>query len=206
MLDVALQVFTFLYLFLLAVAVGLLTQPFTMRATARSNRRGCGGARTRGGGGATGGAGAPLLDQEALWYDSLPLAPWQPPAVVFGIVWPVLYAALVVAGWLVLREGRVDALPWQAAVGLWLAQLLLNAAWTPMFYGLRSPPLGLGILILKLVAAGGLAYCTWAQDPATAASAPPTPTTITAFVLQLVYAAWIVFATTLNGYTVFAPH
>jgi benzodiazapine receptor len=182
LLSVVLQTFLFFLVFLLAAAVGLAGQPFTARVTRRSNRSGCGGRPTR-----------PVLEGEPqTWYDRLPLAPWQPPAFVFGLVWPLLYAALTVSVWLVLRDDRsADDELWSWGVGLWLAQLVLNALWTPLFYGAGRISAGLVILLVKVFVAAAVAWCFYGQS-------------IAAFVLQLVYGAWILFATSLNAYSVCA--
>ncbi|WP_205875577.1 TspO/MBR family protein [Mycobacterium camsae] len=59
---------------------------------------------------------------------------WAPPAWLFGPVWTTLYALMAVAAWLVWRSGPVGAT--RSALGAYAAQLALNAAWTPLFFGL----------------------------------------------------------------------
>lgn len=67
------------------------------------------------------------------WYDRLAKPSWTPPGAVFGPVWGVLYTLMATAAWLVWRRGgfRAAAVP----LGLYLAQLVLNVAWTTLFFG-----------------------------------------------------------------------
>lgn len=67
-------------------------------------------------------------------YQRLQQPSWAPPSWVFGPVWTVLYTMMAVAAWLVWRSG-----PWsqtRPALTAYGVQLVLNAAWTPLFFGL----------------------------------------------------------------------
>ena len=72
-----------------------------------------------------------------------PGRPAPPPGWLFGPVWTTLYVMIGAAAWLVWRRtgGRQ-----RGALRLWGWQLLVNAAWSPAFFGLHSPALGLFIL------------------------------------------------------------
>ncbi len=63
-------------------------------------------------------------------YAQLDRPAWAPPAWVFAPVWTVLYAAIAVAGWLVWRRVGLSTPLVPYAV-----QLVLNALWTPLFFG-----------------------------------------------------------------------
>jgi translocator protein len=69
---------------------------------------------------------------------------------------------------------------------LFLAQLVLNAAWTPLFFGLQRPGVAFAeILLLWLAIAATLAAFR--------------PVSRTAAWLLAPYLAWVTFAAVLNG-------
>lgn len=123
------------------------------------------------------------------WYEEADKVPWTPPGALFGPVWTVLYALMSVAAWLVWREReRTDV---RAPLALYVAQLVLNALWTPVFFG-AYPLIGVSalwiaaviiVLLDALVLATILAF--WRVRPAAGA-------------LLIPYLAWILYATTLN--------
>ena len=90
------------------------------------------------------------------WYPTLAKPSWTPPSWVFGPVWTVLYGMMALAAWLVwLRRGRR---PWGAAVVVFVVQLVLNAAWSPLFFGLHRP----GIAFVDIAALwAALAVTVW---------------------------------------------
>lgn len=71
------------------------------------------------------------------WYRRLSKPRFTPPEGLFAPVWSVLYALIAGAGFRLWRApasaARRRALRW------WAAQLALNAAWTPLFFGARRP-------------------------------------------------------------------
>jgi tryptophan-rich sensory protein len=88
--------------------------------------------------------------QPAGYYAELAKPEWSPPGWIFGPVWTMLYLAMAVAAWLVWRSGG-----WReqsGALGLYLVQLALNALWTPLFFGLRSPGFALVCIVFLLAA------------------------------------------------------
>jgi benzodiazapine receptor len=68
------------------------------------------------------------------WYGRLNKPWFNPPSWVFGPVWTVLYVLMGVAAFLVWRQGAGRGLV-QIALGLFALQLVLNALWTPLFFG-----------------------------------------------------------------------
>ena len=75
------------------------------------------------------------------WYATLTKPAWNPPAAVFAPVWTVLYASMGVAAWLVWRRaGFVGA---RAALAAFGVQLVLNALWSYLFFGLHRPGVAL---------------------------------------------------------------
>lgn len=76
---------------------------------------------------------APLVSLGSMpgaWYAALNKPSWNPPAWVFGPAWTLLYALMAVAAWLVWKRDG-----WRWPLRLYVVQLLLNAAWTPIFFG-----------------------------------------------------------------------
>ncbi|MEU4427782.1 TspO/MBR family protein [Actinoplanes sp. NPDC024001] len=114
-------------------------------------------------------------------YQSLDRPSWAPPSSVFGPVWTVLYAMIAVSGWLVWRRTG-----WSSALNWYAVQLVLNAAWTPIFFGAGQ----YGLALLDIVVLWALIGVTvWKFR---AVSKP-------AAALLLPYWAWVTFATALNA-------
>jgi translocator protein len=80
------------------------------------------------------------------WYQTLYAPPGTPPNRVFGPIWGILYVTIGFAGWLVWR--RMGAAP---PLRLWGWQLAANALWAPAFFGLHSPALAMGVIIVLLL-------------------------------------------------------
>lgn len=114
------------------------------------------------------------------WYASLTKPGFNPPNWIFGPVWTTLYVMIAVAGWrtLLLDGGG-------RATKLWITQLLLNWAWTPIFFGAHL--LWPGLVVIVLLAAVILAFIvtTWRRDRVSALLMGP-------------YLAWVSFASILN--------
>lgn len=70
-------------------------------------------------------------------YKKLIQPSWAPPGWLFGPVWTVLYILMAVAAWLVLRSG-LKAKITQAALGIYLAQLIPNMLWTWIFFNQKN--------------------------------------------------------------------
>ncbi|HME37581.1 MAG TPA: TspO/MBR family protein [Steroidobacteraceae bacterium] len=79
------------------------------------------------------------------WYAGLARPEWAPPDAWFGPVWMALYVLMGTAAWLIWREryhrGR------GAALAAYAVQLLLNAAWAPLFFGARNIGAGLFVIV-----------------------------------------------------------
>lgn len=87
------------------------------------------------------------------WYPDLTKPSWTPPAEVFGPVWTTLYAMMAVAASIVwVKRGRGNDIC--CPMGAFGVQLLLNLAWSVLFFGLRSPLLGFLDICLLWVAVG----------------------------------------------------
>ena len=119
----------------------------------------------------------------AEWYPTLRQPAWTPPPWVFGPVWTALYAMMAVAAWLVWRKDRWAGA--RAALGLFAAQLALNAAWTPLFFGLHAVGAAMLDLAVLWVAIAATTIAFWRHSRAAAA-------------LMVPYLAWSTFAAALN--------
>jgi benzodiazapine receptor len=88
----------------------------------------------------------------AAWYAGLSKPPWVLPNNWFAPVWAALYVMMGTAAWLVSRE-RYHR---QQTVALfaYAVQLLLNAAWAPLFFGARNPGFGLFDIVALWLAIG----------------------------------------------------
>ena len=117
------------------------------------------------------------------WYAALKKPAWNPPAWIFGPVWTALYTMMAVAVWLVWKRGGF--LAHRRPLALFLTQLVLNAAWTPLFFGLHQP----GFAFVEMVA-------LWLAIAATLAAFWPF-SRASAWLLAP-YLAWVSFAAALN--------
>ncbi len=117
------------------------------------------------------------------WYAGLVKPSWNPPAWLFGPVWTLLYVMMAVAAWLVWREGGWSAQ--RRPLVLFLAQWLLNALWTPLFFGLHRPD----IALVEILALWAVLAVTVAQFWRVRRIAG---------LLLVPYLAWVSFAAFLN--------
>jgi len=85
------------------------------------------------------------------WYATLRKPSFTPPDWVFAPVWIILYSLMGIAAYLVWRKGLGEKQVRKAMI-LFSGQLMLNALWSWIFFGLRSPLAGfVEIAILSVV-------------------------------------------------------
>lgn len=72
------------------------------------------------------------------WYERLAKPSWTPPNWAFPVVWSILYIMIGVAGWRVWATEGLGL-----GVALWTFQIVSNASWSPVFFGLRRMDLGM---------------------------------------------------------------
>jgi tryptophan-rich sensory protein len=129
------------------------------------------------GAGATGAAFPP-----GAWYRTLRKPAWTPPDWLFPIAWTALYLAMTVAAWRVAVSGSPWAIP---GLALWAWQIVMNALWSPIFFGLRRLGAALVALSGLWVAVVATSLVFWRADPVAAA-------------LMVPYVIWVSYAGALN--------
>ena len=117
------------------------------------------------------------------WYESLRKPSWRPPNWLFAPVWTALYLMIALAGWLVWRFAGFGGAT--TALTLYTVQILLNAAWTPVFFGRHRPDLGFAV-IAALWLSIAATIVAFAHISAVAAW------------LMVPYFVWVAFASCLN--------
>jgi translocator protein len=122
-----------------------------------------------------------IVTAPGAWYATLKKPPFSPPNWVFAPVWTTLYIMIAIAGWRVCRQANSTP-----SMKLWWAQLALNFAWSPIFFSAHRIEFALGMIVLLLITIIAFIVITWRQDKI-------------ASLLFAAYAAWVAFASVLNG-------
>jgi benzodiazapine receptor len=118
------------------------------------------------------------------WYRTLTKPSFNPPNWVFGPVWTALYILMAIAAWLVAKsphsQGRT------AGLTLFLFQLMLNLAWSWIFFHKHA----IGPAAVEVA-------CLWSAIGVTTFLFGRTSST--AAWLMAPYWAWVTFASVLNA-------
>jgi tryptophan-rich sensory protein len=120
------------------------------------------------------------LNMPGEWYAALSKPSFNPPDWIFAPVWSVLFVMIGGAGWRTW-ERKSDG----AGMKLWIAQMVLNFSWSPVFFTLHSIGAALVIIVALLAAILGFIARRWPADRLSALFFMP-------------YALWVSFATVLN--------
>ena len=120
------------------------------------------------------------------WYPTLIKPSFNPPNWIFAPVWTLLYMMMGVAGGLIWSKSDINKNLVKTALWLFAIQLILNALWSYLFFGLHSPMLaGMeNVLLWVMIFA---TYKQFAKIDNTAAY------------LMLPYLTWVSFAMILNA-------
>lgn len=126
------------------------------------------------------------LTQEGMvtWYQTLYKSCLTPPAIVFPIVWTILYSMIALAGWSLWQSRQQPRA--KLALLIYGAQLLMNWAWTPIFFYFHWISLSfywiVGIatltLLIIIITKDRFKFCC---------------------IMLLPYLYWVIFASYLNG-------
>lgn len=76
------------------------------------------------------------------WYAGIEKPFFNPPNWIFGPVWTTLYLLMSVAAWRVWQRTGWN----HRALHFWFVQIVLNALWTPLFFGLNW----LGVALIEM--------------------------------------------------------
>lgn len=124
------------------------------------------------------------------WYPNLHKPAFNPPNYIFPPVWTSLYAITGYASHLVARVAletlrEPNHILARYALGLYVDQLVLNLAWTPLFFRARKPRLALTCISALFGVTASMVWTFWGVDRK-------------AFALSLPYLGWLGYAMYLN--------
>mgnify|MGYP000995251603 CR=1 FL=1 len=119
------------------------------------------------------------------WYAGLIKPAWTPPNWVFPIVWNILYGLIALSLWLLWDRTPETELR-RRALRLFLAQLVLNTLWSPMFFAWHYVWVALAIILGMIVLVVLTIRTAW-------------PINRRAALLLVPYLMWISYASTLNA-------
>ena len=118
------------------------------------------------------------------WFDGLRKPSFMPPGWAFGLVWPILYALLGIGLAMIIAEPQSRRR--KVALVLFVVQLTLNFAWSPIFFAAHDIALAKWIIVAMAMIAGIAAAQFYGLRKA-------------AGLLVLPYLAWLIFAFALNS-------
>lgn len=119
------------------------------------------------------------------WYAGLEKPSFNPSNAVFGPVWTVLYVLMAVAVWRAWKTGHEAGQATGLAVALFALQLILNAGWSLVFFGLEAPGPAFGVIVALWLAIAATVLAFRRLDGLAA-------------LMMLPYLAWVSFAAVLN--------
>ena len=119
------------------------------------------------------------------WYSVLNRSNITPPNCVFPIAWTILYGIIGACGWLIWSSSLFQRL--SVIKMIYLAQLILNWSWTPLFFHYQLIGLSLIVLVLMDILIGALIWLACQHIRVIS-------------LLMIPYLLWVLFATYLNFY------
>ncbi|MEO7247278.1 MAG: TspO/MBR family protein [Novosphingobium sp.] len=126
---------------------------------------------------------ATLGNASSVWFQDLTKPATFPPPATFGIVWTLLYVLMGLAAALIAAARGAPGR--SAALALFAVQLVINMAWSPVFFGQHQMHRALMVIGALDLAVACTLYLFWRVRPR-------------AGMLLVPYLAWILFATLLN--------
>nr|WP_321455070.1 TspO/MBR family protein [uncultured Cohaesibacter sp.] len=119
------------------------------------------------------------------WYQSLAKPPLTPPNWLFAPAWTILYILIGIAGARVFRAPSSKDL-----FGIWLAQMVMNFAWSPLFFSMHNLEAAFAIIIMLFLLIINFIKAARHKDGLSA-------------LLFVPYALWVGYASYLNAAIVF---
>lgn len=121
-----------------------------------------------------------VLFKPGTWYETLDKPGWTPPNWAFPVVWTVLYIAIAYAA---TRAAPLDENGY--AMGFFALQIVFNALWSPVFFGLHRMKGGLVVIAVLWFAVLGTLAHFWSLD-------------LAAGLIFVPYLIWVSIAAALN--------
>jgi len=122
--------------------------------------------------------------REATIYTQWIQPSWAPPSWLFGPVWSVLYAIIAISFGYVFYKVFQGEIPKVVAVPF-VINLIANAAFTPVQFGLQNLPLAALVIVIVLVTIPWAMWAIWPYAKWVAYA-------------QIPYLSWVSFATVLQ--------
>ena len=122
--------------------------------------------------------------REAAIYTQWVQPSWAPPSWLFGPVWSVLYAIIAISFGYVFYKVFQGEIPKVVAVPF-VINLIANAAFTPVQFGLQNLPLAALVIVIVLVTIPWAMWVVWPYAKWVALA-------------QIPYLCWVSFATVLQ--------
>lgn len=119
------------------------------------------------------------------WYASLNKPAFTPPDIVFAIVWPYLFATLIVGTVIVLNRSRLPR-QYSGIMGVYFLMLAASIYWNLFFFGFHETGYALGIITALWLSILALIIAYWRVSRLAA-------------LLQVPFLAWISFSGLING-------
>lgn len=134
--------------------------------------------------------GAVTAPEIPTWYATLPKPSFTPPNAVFPVAWTLLYFLMGISLWR-LWDRAPDGPDRRWAIALFLVQLALNFAWSPVFFALHAVWVALSIIAAMILVLAAMLRFAFRADALAAWLLVP-------------YLAWLCFASLLNASIAFA--
>ncbi len=117
------------------------------------------------------------------WYELLQKPTWTPPNWAFPVVWPLLYLMMGISAWLLWKMKKVYL---SGTEFTWFfVQLILNALWSWIFFGMNLVATGLAEILLLWIAILFTIFLFWSRKRL-------------AGLLLVPYLLWVSYASALN--------